>query len=73
MYLNQALVGRISQSAKVKEWQEQLTKESSHLITGLAGSAKTLAMGTLLAKENKILVVTPNLYYGSKVLTLFSS
>lgn len=68
MYLNQALVGRISQSAKVKEWQEQLTKESSHLITGLAGSAKTLAMGTLLAKENKILVVTPNLYYGSKLI-----
>ena len=68
MYLNQGLLSRMEQSAKIKEWQEQITKASSHLITGLSGSAKTLAIGTLLSNKGKVLVVTPNLYYGSKLI-----
>ncbi|HCM88819.1 MULTISPECIES: transcription-repair coupling factor [Vagococcus] len=68
MYLNKALVGRLNQSDKINEWQEQLVKESAQLITGLAGSAKSLTISTLLAKKKKILVVTPNLYYANKLV-----
>ena len=68
MYLNQALVSRFGQSVKVKEWQKELTTDSSHLITGLSGSAKTLAIASLLEKQKKILIVTPNLYYASKLM-----
>ncbi|MEG0732562.1 MAG: transcription-repair coupling factor [Vagococcus sp.] len=68
MYLNKGLVKKISDAPKMKEWQANLAKESSQLITGLSGSAKTLAMATLLAKKKKILIVTPNLYYASKLM-----
>ncbi|MEG2255041.1 MAG: transcription-repair coupling factor, partial [Vagococcus sp.] len=68
MYLNKALVSRFGQSVKVKEWQKELTTDSSHLITGLSGSAKTLAIASLLEKQKKILIVTPNLYYASKLM-----
>ena len=68
MYLNKALVSRLNQSEKIKAWQEQLVKESSQLITGLAGSAKSLTIATLLAKKKKVLVVTPNLYYANKLV-----
>ncbi len=60
MYVNKALVSQIGRSKKIQEWQEQLVQNSSQLVTGLAGSAKSASIATLLAKENKILVVTPN-------------
>ena len=68
MYVNKALVSQIGRSKKIQEWQEQLVQNSSQLVTGLAGSAKSASIATLLAKENKILVVTPNLYYATKLM-----
>ena len=68
MYLNKGLVKRMNEASKIKDWHEHLEKETSQLITGLSGSAKTLAISTLLARKKKILIVTPNLYYASKLM-----
>ena len=68
MYLNQGLMTVIERDNQVNEWYKASDEQHSQLITGLAGSAKTLVMSTLLKKNKKIMIVTPNLYYGTKLM-----
>lgn len=68
MYTNKSLVTQLSNSKKIKEWLSQLHPNSSQLITGLSGSAKTLALSTMLQSDNKLLIVTPNLYYATRMV-----
>lgn len=68
MYLNQSMMTIIEQDEQVKGWLDNSETQKSQLITGLAGSAKSLVMSTLLKKNKKIMIVTPNLYYGTKLM-----
>lgn len=67
MYLNNGLVTRIHENPDIKSWLSHMSSESSQLITGLSGSAKTLAMAVALSKKQKVMIVTPNLYYANKL------
>lgn len=68
MYLNKGLVQRFSANHQIKEWHLGLETGASQLVTGLSGSAKTLAIATMLEKNETVMVVTPNLYYGTKLM-----
>nr|WP_240488111.1 transcription-repair coupling factor [Enterococcus ureasiticus] len=59
-------------SELAREWQKQLTGNTRQLITGLAGSAKTLVMTSGYKEKNKkIVVAVPNLYYGNQLVEDF--
>lgn len=64
------LLGLFDKVPQIGQWQEQLAKKSKRqLLTGLAGSAKTLALVSTLQKLQKsILVITPNLYYTNQLV-----
>ena len=64
------LLGLFDKVAQIDQWQEQLEKNSKRqLLTGLSGSAKTLALVSTFKKLQKsILVVTPNLYYTNQLV-----
>lgn len=66
------IIERIGASELAQEWQNQLTKNTRQLITGLAGSAKTLVMTSGYKEKNKkIIVAVPNLYYGNQLVEDF--
>lgn len=54
----------------IEQWHRQIKEgQSRQLVTGLAGSAKTLAILATYEKfKRPILVVTPNLYYMNQVV-----
>ncbi|WP_086315681.1 transcription-repair coupling factor [Candidatus Enterococcus palustris] len=59
-------------SELAQNWQKQLTANTRQLITGLAGSAKTLVMTSGFKEKNKkIVVAVPNLYYGNQLVEDF--
>lgn len=63
------LVSFISQSRLVSEWQENLKDSTRQLVTGVAGSAKTLMLVSAYRQQKKnLLVVTPNLYYANQLV-----
>jgi transcription-repair coupling factor (superfamily II helicase) len=62
------IIERIGKSDLVKDWQKQLKKNTRQLITGLAGSAKTLVMTSGFQQNNKkVVVAVPNLYYANQL------
>lgn len=63
------LVELFNQTPLINEWQQQLNKQTPRqLVTGLSGSAKSLAIvGTYQKLQKTILVVTPNLYYANQL------
>ncbi|MDA9471429.1 transcription-repair coupling factor [Enterococcus sp. 5H] len=66
------IIERIGASELVQDWQKQLTANTRQLITGLAGSAKTLVMTSAFKqKKQKIVVAVPNLYYGNQLVEDF--
>ncbi|WYK00783.1 transcription-repair coupling factor [Enterococcus sp. 7F3_DIV0205] len=66
------IVERIGASELAQNWQKQLTANTRQLITGLAGSAKTLVMTSGFKEKNKkIVVAVPNLYYGNQLVEDF--
>ncbi|MBO0474930.1 transcription-repair coupling factor [Enterococcus ureasiticus] len=66
------IIERIGASELAREWQKQLTGNTRQLITGLAGSAKTLVMTSGYKEKNKkIVVAVPNLYYGNQLVEDF--
>ena len=71
MYIEQGLMSHMLGSSKIKEWQSLLGPNTNHLLTGLTGSAKVLTMASVLEKGKKIVVVAPNLYYGTKLIDDF--
>lgn len=64
------LLGLFDKVPQINQWQEQLAQNSKRqLLTGLSGSAKTLAIVSTFKKMQKsILVVTPNLYYTNQLV-----
>nr|WP_256924821.1 transcription-repair coupling factor [Enterococcus sp. 4G2_DIV0659] len=59
-------------SELAQDWRKQLTGNSRQLITGLAGSAKTLVMTSgFKEKKKKVVVAVPNLYYGNQLVEDF--
>lgn len=64
------LVDLMNQTPLVADWQRQIKAGAGRqLLTGLAGSAKTLAIaGTYLKLQKPILLVTPNLYYTNQLV-----
>lgn len=64
------LLGLFDKVPQIGQWQEQLAQKSKRqLLTGLSGSAKTLALVSTLKKLQKsILVITPNLYYTNQLV-----
>lgn len=66
------IIQRIGASELARDWQKQLTEHTRQLITGLAGSAKTLVMTSGYKEKNKkIVVAVPNLYYGNQLVEDF--
>ncbi|MGX7245866.1 transcription-repair coupling factor [Enterococcus quebecensis] len=66
------MIERIGASELAQDWRKQLTENSRQLITGLAGSAKTLVMTSGFKQKNKkIIVAVPNLYYGNQLVEDF--
>lgn len=66
------IIKRIAQSETVQSWQNQLTHHSKQLMTGLAGSAKTLVMTSGYKKKQKqVIVAVPNLYYANQLVEDF--
>ncbi|WP_270492966.1 transcription-repair coupling factor [Enterococcus thailandicus] len=63
------IVQLVGQEPQVKEWVAQLEANTPRqLITGLAGSAKTLLIAHVFKKTNKnIIVLLPNLYYANQL------
>lgn len=63
------IIGLINQTGQVKEWHQNLKeKMSRQLVTGLSGSAKTLALvGAYQTFQKTVVVVTPNLYYANQL------
>ncbi|EMF0390569.1 transcription-repair coupling factor [Enterococcus hirae] len=63
------IVQLIGKDPQVKEWLNQIEEKSPRqLITGLAGSAKTLLFARAFKKTKKNLVVLmPNLYYANQL------
>ncbi|WP_419469624.1 transcription-repair coupling factor [Candidatus Enterococcus mansonii] len=63
---------KIGASELAQDWRKQLTGNSRQLITGLAGSAKTLVMTSgFKEKKKKVVVAVPNLYYGNQLVEDF--
>ncbi len=66
------IIKRIGASELVRDWQMQLAGNTRQLITGLAGSAKTLVMTSGFKQKNKkVVVAVPNLYYGNQLVEDF--
>ncbi|OTN88356.1 transcription-repair coupling factor [Enterococcus sp. 7E2_DIV0204] len=66
------IIERIGASELVRDWQMQLAGNTRQLITGLAGSAKTLVMTSGFKQKNKkVVVAVPNLYYGNQLIEDF--
>lgn len=66
------IIERIGASELVRDWQMQLAANTRQLITGLAGSAKTLVMTSGFKQKNKkVVVAVPNLYYGNQLVEDF--
>ncbi|EOL44622.1 transcription-repair coupling factor [Enterococcus caccae] len=66
------IIERIGASELARDWQMQLTENTRQLITGLAGSAKTLVMTSGFKEKNKkVVVAVPNLYYGNQLVEDF--
>ncbi|ALS37020.1 transcription-repair coupling factor (superfamily II helicase) [Enterococcus rotai] len=66
------IIERIGASELARDWQTQLTGNTRQLITGLAGSAKTLVMTSGFKQKNKkVVVAVPNLYYGNQLVEDF--
>ncbi|MEI5990973.1 transcription-repair coupling factor [Enterococcus termitis] len=66
------IIERIGASELARDWQMQLTGNARQLITGLAGSAKTLVMTSGFKQQNKkVVVAVPNLYYGNQLVEDF--
>lgn len=66
------IIKRISKSSQVVEWQNKFSENERQLITGLAGSAKTLVMTSgFKAKRQKVIVAVPNLYYATQLVEDF--
>ncbi|ALS02802.1 transcription-repair coupling factor [Enterococcus silesiacus] len=66
------IIERIGASELARDWQMQLTGNTRQLITGLAGSAKTLVMTSGFKQKNKkVIVAVPNLYYGNQLVEDF--
>lgn len=66
------IIERIGASELVQDWQMQLTGNTRQLVTGLAGSAKTLVMTSGFKQKNKkVVVAVPNLYYGNQLVEDF--
>lgn len=63
------LVEAVSQTALIKEWQQLIQQQTKRqLLTGLSGSAKTLAIVSTYRKfQKQIILVTPNLYYANQL------
>jgi transcription-repair coupling factor (superfamily II helicase) len=63
------LIELINKVPQIAAWHQQLTDHASRqLLTGLAGSAKTLAFAGAYQKfDRQVIVVTPNLYYTNQV------
>lgn len=60
------LIDLIDQSELIRSWQATSGRQ---LVTGLAGSAKTLMMVSAFRnKQKKIMVLTPNLYYANQLV-----
>lgn len=64
------LIERINQTPLLQEWQKNLEeKMPRQLITGLAGSAKTLALlGAYRRLQKPMIVLTANLYYANQLV-----
>ncbi|MHC5228882.1 transcription-repair coupling factor [Enterococcus sp. LJL99] len=66
------IIKRIGKSTQVKEWQNSFFESGRQLITGLAGSAKTLVMTSgYKTKKQKVIVAVPNLYYATQLVEDF--
>ncbi|MEI5994509.1 transcription-repair coupling factor [Enterococcus sp. 4G2_DIV0659] len=66
------IIEKIGASELAQDWRKQLTGNSRQLITGLAGSAKTLVMTSgFKEKKKKVVVAVPNLYYGNQLVEDF--
>lgn len=63
------LVGLIDQATLIKDWYQGIDKkQQKQLITGLAGSAKTLAVSGAFRKlQAPFIVATSNLYYANQM------
>lgn len=63
------LVEAVSQTPLIKEWQQLIQQQTKRqLLTGLSGSAKTLAIVSTYRKfQKQIILVTPNLYYANQL------
>lgn len=60
------LIDLFDQSEIIRSWQGTAGRQ---LVTGLAGSAKTLMMVSAFRnKQKKIMVLTPNLYYANQLV-----
>ncbi|GAB2323036.1 transcription-repair coupling factor [Alkalibacterium sp. m-11] len=60
----------ISEKPSVKELFSQMGKKRKHLITGMAGSARTLVLKSLFEEESRqIVVVTQNVYHANQLIT----
>ena len=63
------IIQLVGKDPQVKEWISNLEeKMPRQLITGLAGSAKTLLFARAFKKTNKnMIILMPNLYYAKSV------
>ena len=63
------LINLIEKTPFIKEWQQQIAADAQRqLITGLAGSAKTLAIASAYQKfQRPTVIVTANLYYANQL------
>lgn len=68
MFIKESLIERIQHSSQVHSWLTQADSQVQQLIVGLTGSAKMLVMAALLSKKDKILIVSPNLYYATSLV-----
>ncbi len=63
----------IAETRDVKAMVQQIGTNSSQLVTGLSGSARTIVIASLLKKKQKpTIVITPNLYQAHQLLEDFS-
>ena len=63
------IIQMIGKDPQVKEWINQLEEKTPRqLVTGLAGSAKTLLFARAFKKTKKnLIVLMPNLYYANQL------
>lgn len=63
------IIEQIGNSELVHLWNQNLPDMSRQLITGLAGSAKTLVMANgYIQQKKKMMVIVPNLYYANQLV-----